>query len=247
MSGDQQVAVLIPAAGEGTRLGGRRKQFRVLGDKPVLVQTIDVFERHPEVDHIIVGTPSEAVRPLKQELRRIGITKMRGLVAGGASRQETVLAMLESTPDSVDVVLVHDAVRPFVRLSQVSDVIESARMWGAAALAIPVSDTVRRGVDGVFSVTVPRDGLFRMQTPQAFRLDWLLEAHEEACKVGFEATDDVELVQRLGRSVKIISGGDLNVKITTPEDWERATQFWPMWEDILHLEAGERRIMVEGG
>jgi 2-C-methyl-D-erythritol 4-phosphate cytidylyltransferase len=246
MSIGQEVAVLIPAAGEGTRLGGRRKQFRMLGGKPVLVQTIDVFERHPAIDHVIVGTPEEAVRPLRQELRRIGITKLRGVIAGGESRQDTVAALLDATPESVDVVLVHDAVRPFVRLSQVSAVVESARLNGAAALAIPVTDTLRRGLDGMFSETVPRDGLFRMQTPQGFRRTWLADAHAATTESEPHATDDVELVQRIGHDVEIILGGGLNVKITTPEDWERATQFWPMWENIMHMEAGERRVMTEG-
>lgn len=240
-----EVAVLIPAAGEGTRLGGRRKQFRELGGKPMLVQTLDVFERHPEVDHIIVATPAEAVRPLRQELRRIGITKLMNVVSGGLTRQDSVAAALAETPDSVEVVLVHDAVRPFVRLSQVSAVIKAAREQGAGALAVPVMDTIRKGTDLLFGDTVPREKLFRMQTPQGFRRTWFQEAHAEAAEKGFYATDDVDLIQHQGLPVQIVVGGELNVKITTPEDWERATQFWPMWEQILHLETREREVMAE--
>lgn len=247
MKDGSEVVVLIPAAGEGTRLGGRRKQFRMLGEKPVLVQTLDVFERHPEVHHIVVATPAEAVRPLRQELRRIGITKLRGVVSGGTTRQDSVAAALDATPDSVGVVLVHDAVRPFVRLSEVSAVIHAVRTHGAGALAVPVVDTVRRGLDGKFGDTVSRESLYRMQTPQGFRRDWFSEAHREADKEGMHATDDVDLVQRLGHSVLIIEGSDHNEKITTPDDWERATQFWPMWEKILHLESSERRVMSEAG
>jgi len=237
--------VLIPAAGEGTRLGGRRKQFRMLGGKPMLVQTLDVFERHPEVHHIIVATPQEAVKPLRQELRRVGITKLRHVVSGGSTRQDSVAAALAETPDSVEVVLVHDAVRPFVRLSQVSAVIRAARDTGAGALAIPVFDTLRRGEQGAFRETITRENLFRMQTPQGFRRSLFMEAHDAAAAEDYQATDDVDLVGHLGADVRIVDGAELNIKITTPEDWERATQFWPTWEQILHLETHERKVMLE--
>ena len=247
MADHGEVAVLIPAAGEGTRLGGRRKQFRILGGKPMLVQTLDVFERHPQVDHIIVATPTEAVRPLRQELRRIGITKLKHVVSGGLTRQDSVAAALAETPDSVEVVLVHDAVRPFVRLSQVSAVIQAAREHGAGALAVPVIDMIRKGEEGIFSETVSREKLFRMQTPQGFLRTYFQEAHREAALKEYCATDDVDLVQNQGFPVQIVEGGELNVKITTPEDWERATQFWPMWEKILHLEKREREVMAGAG
>ena len=219
----------------------------MLGEKPVLVQTLNVFERHPEVHHIIVATPAEAVRPLRQELRRVGITKLKSVVSGGTTRQDSVAAALAACPDSVGIVLVHDAVRPFVRLSQVSEVIKAARTHGAGALAIPMVDTLRRGAVGFFEETVDREDLMRMQTPQGFRRDWFSEAHQKALELKQSATDDVDLVQQLGYSVLIVEGGELNVKITTPEDWERAIYFWPMWEKILHLEASERQVMSEAG
>lgn len=242
-----EVAVLVPAAGSGRRLGGARKQFRELGGKPVLVQTLFVFERHPLVHHIIVATPTEAVRPLRQELRRVGVTKLRSVVAGGETRQESVLAALEAVPEDVDVILVHDAVRPFVRLSLVADVIAAAREHGAAAPAIPVTDTLRRVEDGFFDVTVARERLFRMQTPQAFRRDWLYEAHGRAREDEVDATDDVELVRRLGLQVALVTGSEDNTKITTPDDWERATSFWPIWEAMLRMEDPVRHIVTHPG
>jgi len=237
--------VIIPAAGSGKRLGGRRKQFRELGGRPVLVQTLLVFERHPMVRHIVVATPKDAVRPLRQELRRIGITKLDRVVAGGESRQESVRAALESVPDEVDLVLVHDAVRPFVRMGLVEGVIAAVREFGAAAPAIPVTDTLRSAADGVFGSTVDRTGLHRMQTPQGFRRDWLREAHEAAAGDGYWATDDVELVARTGREVRLVEGSEDNVKITTPDDWERATAFWSTWEHTLRVE-GPLRDAVTG-
>ncbi len=240
-----QVAVVIPAAGEGKRLGGHRKQFRVLGGKSVLVQTLLVFERHPLIDHIIVATPEEAVKPLSDELRRVGISKLLAVVKGGSTRQATVRSALGSIPEEVDVVLVHDAVRPFVRMSNVSSIVGLVREVGACALAINISDTVRkieRADDGrtVFGVTEPREKLVRMQTPQGFRTDWLVEAHNQAFLEGYESTDDVELVQKLGHPVLRMDGCGLNIKITTPEDWEYAIHFWEQWQAVLKQEEREQ-------
>ncbi len=224
------VAVIIPAAGEGKRLGGHRKQFRALGGLSVLEQTVMVFERHPEVDHVVVATPADAVAPLEQELRRIGTTKLWCVVEGGASRQESVYRALLSVPDHVDVVLVHDAVRPFVAPDCITELVRHVRTEGAAALAVPVSDTLRRAAEDVFGETISREGLFRMQTPQGFRREWFREAHEAARAEGMEWTDDVALVQWAGRRVCCVPGSADNVKITTPSDWERAQRMWPIWE-----------------
>ncbi len=224
------VAVLIPAAGQGTRLGGTRKQFRRLGGEPLLVQTLRVFERHSEIDYLLVAAPAEATEALEAELRRVGLSKLFAVVAGGATRQASVHAALVALPTGVEVVLVHDAVRPFVEAGHLSAVIRAVRSDGAAALALPVVDTMRYGVKEYFGETVPRSGLFRMQTPQGFRRDWFEEAHAQAHRQSFQATDDVELVQRLGRPVQIIEGSPRNIKITTPEDWELARLLWPYWE-----------------
>jgi len=233
MKNSEDVAVLIPAAGEGTRLGGHRKQFRVLGDSPVLVQTLRAFERHPAVDHIVVATPREAVEPLTVELERVGISKLRRVVAGGDTRQASVRAAVMATEQNVRVVMIHDAVRPFISRRHVSAVIDGVREAGAAALAVPLADTVRRA-DGIhFMESVPRENLYRMQTPQGFRRDWLEDAHEGALREGFRATDDVEIVQRAGYPVHLVTGSITNVKITTSEDWEWAVRFWPVWEQYL--------------
>ncbi len=224
------VAVIIPAAGEGKRLGGHRKQFRALGGLSVLEQTVMVFERHPDIDHVVVATPADAVTLLDQELRRIGTTKLWCVVEGGASRQESVYRALVSIPDHVDVVLVHDAVRPFVSPHAITELVRSVQSEGAAALAIPVSDTLRRASNDVFGETVPRVGMYRMQTPQGFRRQWFREAHEKARAEGLEWTDDVALIQWAGRNVHCVPGSAENVKITTPSDWERAQRMWPLWE-----------------
>ena len=208
-------------------MGGAPKQFRELGGKPLLVQTLRVFERHPDVGAVVVAAPVGEVDGLREMLRGEGLAKPTDVVAGGATRQTSVALALAAVPAQTDVVLVHDAVRPFAEAAHVRAVIEAARTSGAAALAVPVADTLRRGTGaGAFGETVPRQGLYRMQTPQGFRRGWLQAAHEAARRDGLVATDDVELVQRLGHAVQIVLGSTRNFKITTPADWELAQALW---------------------
>lgn len=234
-----EVAVLVPAAGQGTRLGGRRKQFRQLGGQALLVQTLRAFERSRHVGHLIVASPEDEVRHVSDQLLAAGLTKMTAVVSGGDSRQESVRNALRAVPAPVEVVLVHDAVRPFVTRSQIGDIVGAVREYGAASLAIPVADTLRRADRSAdrsatkaalqtFADTVDRSGLWRMQTPQGFRRAWLENAH--ATDDNPPATDDVELVQRLGHDVRLVRGDRHNFKITTPGDWQFATTLWPEWE-----------------
>ena len=235
-----EVAVLVPAAGQGTRLGGgTRKQFRTLGGAVLLVQTLRAFERHPSVDALVVAVPAERVEETTSALRAEGLAKLAAVVAGGATRQASVEAALQAAPPDAGLLLVHDAVRPFVPARCITAVIEAARAKGAAALALSVVDTVRRGADGVFGETVPRAGLYRMQTPQGFRRDWLEAAHASAAASSGSpaATDDVALVQRLGRPVQIVEGDPRNLKITTSADWALAQQRWGSWSQSLDFSA----------
>lgn len=229
------VAVVVPAAGQGTRLGGRRKQFRRLGGRPLLAQTLLVFERCAAVDALVVAGPPGEAAALERRLRAEGLEKLHAVVEGSASRQASVAAALAVVPEASSVVLVHDAVRPFIEEKRVEAVIEAVRAEGAAALAVPVADTLRRVADGTFGATAPRETLYRMQTPQGFRRAWLAEAHT-AARSGPPATDDVELVQRVGYAVRLVEGDAHNFKITTPEDWLLARRLWPRWEETI----GER-------
>ena len=233
---EEKVAVVIPAAGVGQRMGGERKQFRTLGGAPVLVRTLEVFERHPEIDALVVAGPTGAADALRDELESAGLTKLHAVVEGGATRQASVGQGLAALPTDTDLVLVHDAVRPFLPADRLTAVIDAARTHGAAALAIPMADTVRcaerddpsTGSGQVFGATVPREALWRMQTPQAFRTELLLAAHTRFADVA--GTDEVELVQRTGYAVHIVEGSALTFKITTPDDWTLAEALWPRWE-----------------
>ncbi len=233
-----EVAALVPAAGRGVRMGGRRKQFRRLGGAPLLVQTLRALARAPVIGALIVAAPSDALEETEEALRACHVPRLLAVVPGGASRQASVAAALEAAPPEAEIVLVHDAVRPFVTPAHVAAVVEAARAHGAASLAVPVTDTVRRVSEGdarQFAETVPRAGLYRVQTPQAFRRTWLAEAHAAARAPGAApgapatddaATDDAGLVQRLGRPVHVVPGDIRNIKLTTPEDWALAEALW---------------------
>ena len=225
------VAVLVPAAGEGHRLGGTRKQFRMLGDRPLLVQVLLLFEQHPSIGHLAVAVPTDQVQAASDRLRAEGLSTLTAVVSGGEHRQASVRHALRAVPDPVDTVLVHDAARPFVSATQIEAVVQAVRTKGAAALAIPVADTLRHGNNDLLGDTVSRENLYRMQTPQGFRRSWLEEAHRRATADGVVTTDDVELVQRMGHAVQLVSGARRNFKITTPADWKLAQQLWEPWVD----------------
>lgn len=218
--------MVVAAAGAGKRMGGRRKQFRVLGDAPILVQTLRLFENHPDINAIVVAAPQGEAESLLSELKAFGIEKLVSVVPGGETRRASVMRAVAAVPASVRVILVHDAVRPFVDSESIGRVIEQTRLAGAAALAVPVTDTLRRVSDNIFDETVARAALYQMQTPQGFRRDWLIESHRRAEEEGWPATDDVEVVRRAGHSVSMVEGSTSNLKITTPQDYRLAQFIW---------------------
>lgn len=214
-------------------MGGSRKQFRTLGGKTLLVQTLAAFQRHPGVHHLVVAVPREETEPVSELLNAEGLSKVFRVVAGGATRQASVYEALKALPDTVDAVLVHDAVRPFVSESMISSIIEALFEHGSAAVAAAVADTLRVGDGRSFEHTIPREHIYRMQTPQAARRSWFEKAFLRAEQEGWQATDDVDLLQRAGFNVAIVEGSSLNFKITTPADWEMARILWPHWEANL--------------
>jgi 2-C-methyl-D-erythritol 4-phosphate cytidylyltransferase len=214
----RDVAVVIPAGGVGARLGSRTpKQFLRLGGEAILAATVRQFRRHPRLAAIVVAAPAAHVVRARRVLGS-GVT----VVVGGQTRQESVRLALEAAPPAVRVILVHDAVRPFITRGLVDAVLAAARADGAAICALPVAETIKRVRDGIVEATIERTGLWAVQTPQAFRAEILREAHDKARRDGVVGTDDAMLVERLGHRVRVVPGLADNVKITTPEDLRRA-------------------------
>lgn len=223
------VAAILPAAGVGARMGGQRKQFRLLGDRPVLLQTAGVLAHCALVSQIVIAVSPDAAPEVHELITTMPFRDRVRIVLGGSSRAASVRNALRAVAEDADVVLVHDAVRPFVREEQVEQVCLAAHEHGAASLAIPVADTLRREEDGFFSDTVERRDIVSVQTPQAFRRDLLVQAHE-AARPDLSLTDDAAAVMALGHSVQIVPGSILNMKITTEDDWRVASMVWQTWE-----------------
>jgi 2-C-methyl-D-erythritol 4-phosphate cytidylyltransferase len=216
------VAVLVPAGGIGTRLGHRTpKQFLRLGGATILTRTLANFLGHPAVRAIVVAAPAEHLARTRRLVARVGRRPV-SVVAGGATRQESVWRALQAAPADVDIVLVHDAVRPFIDRRLIDAVVAAAVADGAAICALPIAETIKRVRDGVVEDTLDRSGLWAVQTPQAFRTALLREAHDKARRDGAVGTDDAMLVEWLGQTVRVVPGLAGNVKITTPEDLRRA-------------------------
>jgi len=213
---------IVPAGGHGARMGSRRpKQYLRLGQAPILVATLRALARTRSLAGIVVAVPAAHVAATRRLLARARVPKILDVVAGGVDRQESVWRGLQRLPEDARVVVVHDAVRPFVTAELVERV-RAAAAGGAATCGMPVRETVKRVKDGAVEATVARQGLWLTQTPQAFARDLLWEAHDKARRDGFAGTDDAVLVERLGMPVAMVTGLAQNLKITTPEDLRTA-------------------------
>lgn len=212
---------MVPAAGRGHRMGTHTpKQYLMLGGLPLLVHSLRVLEDSEAISAVVLATPQADLDYCRQDIiARYGFKKVRQVVAGGAERQDSVRLGLAAAGSEAEIVLVHDAVRPFLTTSMIAQVVEAAAKHGAAIVAIPMRDTVKRaGPDGLIDETVDRKPLWLAQTPQAFKRSLIEEAHAMALRDGFRATDDAQLVERLGHRVAIVEGSTDNVKVTRPED-----------------------------
>jgi 2-C-methyl-D-erythritol 4-phosphate cytidylyltransferase len=196
------------------------KQFLALDGVPILVHALRVLEAVPAIHEIILAIPEpDREYCLRHVIEPHGLKKVTKIVAGGARRQDSVRHALEAVSAGTELVLVHDAVRPFLTAAMVVQALEQAAKHGAAIVAVPMRDTVKQaGAGGLIVKTIDRGSLWLAQTPQAFRRALLLEAHRKAELDGVHATDDAQLVERLGQTVAIVEGSPENIKITRPED-----------------------------
>jgi 2-C-methyl-D-erythritol 4-phosphate cytidylyltransferase len=216
-----RTVALVPAAGLGLRMGGSvRKQFRRVGGFPLVVHSLRVFQASPVIDGIVLAVPETDLHYCRRNIVEAhGFTKVLHVVAGGRERQDSVRQALAVVDDRVDIVVIHDAVRPCVTELMVEQVVKAAKAEGAAIIALPMRDTVKQvGPDGFIVRTIDRKPLWLAQTPQAFRRDWLQDAHRKAHAEGLSATDDAYLLEWMGHAVKVLEGSGENIKVTRPED-----------------------------
>ena len=220
-----QVCTLIPAAGKGYRMmHAVKKPYIKLAEKPILTHTIQRFEQNSAVDAIFVIVDAADVAACYAEvLAPYVFTKVQPLVAGGATRQESVQNGIRALPADVDFVIVHDGVRPFVTDETIFACLAAADEFGAAVAAVPVKDTIKvANPDGFVLETPRRERLWAVQTPQVFRKPLFVEAHQIAQQRQLTATDDAALVEQLGFPVKLVHGNYENLKITTQVDLQIA-------------------------
>jgi 2-C-methyl-D-erythritol 4-phosphate cytidylyltransferase len=223
-----KVAAIIAAAGLGVRMRvDTPKTYLQLAGKPILIHTLEVFERVSEVHEVLVVVHPEDLEFCQEEvIDPYPLKKVLRLVPGGKERQDSVynaLKVLWQKEDELDVVLVHDGVRPLVSPAQVRQVVTAARRHGGAILGIPCQDTLKRvNSRKEIIATVDRQELWQVQTPQAFRAALLWRAYQQAMEKGFYATDEAALVEAMGDTVVVVPSSPLNLKITTPDDLKMA-------------------------
>jgi len=222
------VSAIVAAGGQGARLGGGElKQLRLVGGRAILERSVSAFVAHPAITEVIVALPQYLVDDPPPYLRgHADAAKPVRLVAGGERRQDSVANAFRAAAPASELIVIHDAARPFVSAEVITRTIEAAVQSGAAVAALPARDTVKHA-DGpaeagrpvrVVKETIPRETIFLAQTPQAFRRDVLAAAFDYATRTHAEGTDEAALAERAGRTVRLVDGDASNIKITTPED-----------------------------
>jgi 2-C-methyl-D-erythritol 4-phosphate cytidylyltransferase / 2-C-methyl-D-erythritol 2,4-cyclodiphosphate synthase len=207
----------LPAAGRGQRFGKPgNKVFEILGSKPIIAYSLQVFQDLQEIDEIVLVTGKNDVETADNIVRRFGFSKVSAIVVGGNERQDSVRIGLEHI--SGEIVAIHDAARPLIDGESIRRSIEAAREHGAAIVAVPVIDTIKSSGEGFVTGTEDRSRLVSVQTPQTFRTDLIRKAHDRALSESFYSTDDSALVEWIGEKVAIVDGSYDNIKITTPSD-----------------------------
>jgi 2-C-methyl-D-erythritol 4-phosphate cytidylyltransferase len=225
-----RIAAILPAAGMGTRMGAETpKQFLELDGAPIVIHSLRRIASCALVTDIVVATRADEVARLEERIGREKFKQTVRVVKGGDSRQDSVAAALLEVPKDTEIVLVHDAVRPFVTTEQITRVIEEARRCQAAILGIPAMDTVKEVKRAslpedvaLITGTIPRERVVLAQTPQAFATKLLKEAFARAQADGVNASDEAGLVERIGHDVHVVLGSERNMKITRPADMELA-------------------------
>lgn len=212
-------AAIVVAAGRSTRMGGQDKLFADLGGRPLLAVTLAAFQSCPLIESVTLVLSPEAAEPALALLATGAFGKVTGACTGGERRQDSVRNGVQAAP-ACDWLVIHDGARPLVTPAIIEAGIEAAQETGAAAAGVPVVDTLKAAAsDGTILWTVDRNRLWAVQTPQIFRYELLMAAHEHAAQ---DATDDAALVERIGGRVRLYLSSRQNIKVTTPEDLDLA-------------------------
>jgi 2-C-methyl-D-erythritol 4-phosphate cytidylyltransferase len=214
-----RASAIVVAAGSGTRLGlPTPKAFVHLGECTLLACVLRTLARVTAIEEAVIAIPAGAEAATRTEVRVSGLEIPVKITPGGIERQDSVRIALALTSAEAELIVVHDAARPFATAAIFEAALEAAARAGGAIVAIPVGDSLKDVSGRAIVRTIQRDGLWQAQTPQAFRREVLARAHQCALHEGIIATDDADLVQRIGSSVEVIEGSTLNLKITTPDD-----------------------------
>ena len=212
----KRCGVVIVAAGNASRMGGIDKVMAELHGEPMIKRTVREFQNCDAISEIVVVTRPDLILPIRNLCE--GMDKVKAVVAGGSSRQESVGLGLNALSSAVKLAAVHDGARPLITWQVIDRVVRAANTYGAAAPGIPVKDTIKTVQGGIVKNTPDRSTLFAIQTPQIFDFDLLRGALKKAELDGAQVTDDCSAVERMGMSVKIVEGDERNIKVTTPLD-----------------------------
>lgn len=222
---DSELAVIVAAAGTGSRMGtGLNKQYMLIDGRPVLSYSLDIFEHADVVAEIVVVAQENELEYCKEAvIANRGYKKVTRVIPGGACRQDSVWAGLQHLSDQIGLVAVHDGARPFVSDQLLNMLVKEAKRWGAAIPGRPAYETLKAvDPDLLVTGTLDRSVIWAVQTPQVFHCTNLKKAYREAAREDFTATDDAALYERYIGRVKVVPGDDDNIKITVPEDLKRA-------------------------
>jgi len=213
---------IIVAAGEGRRIGGEvPKTYLPVCGRPMVLRTLDQFFSAQAIEEVVLVIAADEFLRCETMLRDDSELANRRwiLQSGGPTRQQSVKKGLEKIGSDTDIVVIHDGARPFVSPALIDRCVQASRDKGAVVVGVPVRDTIKIvSNDRWVQTTLSRSSLWAIQTPQVFRKQWIVEAHDRAAREAFEATDDAMLVERIGKPVFVVDGESTNIKITTPED-----------------------------
>lgn len=211
-------SVIVPAAGSARRMEGVDKILAELDGIPILARTLKTLNQSHLVHEIIVVTRENLIVDLAKLCRTYDIDKASKIMVGGAQRSDSVLAGLREVREDADIIAIHDGARPFLSEILLETVLKEGSRTGAAAPAVPVTDTIKRARNGLVEKTLSREELWAVQTPQVFEANLIKTALEQAVSEGIAMTDDCSAVERLGMKVTLTLGSYKNIKITTPLD-----------------------------